>query len=332
MPGHIMGAIATVAAPAVLSMIATPDPGGPASGMGAAHAATRSGGWAARAGMRKANTRKGEAMNRRTAATVLGALAVVLAGCGQEVPEDPSERAYRHLEKALTGLERPLRADVEAEVFVRSGAIPPIRMNAQMRGTQRSAPDQAATDLDLRSVTTTVEREYSPDLVRTGAVRVITVDGRTYVRNTLQSSKWRTLAGTTTVVGNRGLNPAGTEAMLRTTMVAAMFRSKGYLVGSPSPTTTAGAQLRRYYISCMVGECLKKAPDILDRARRVYPPDALIQLELFVDEQDRPRILEVESEFLVGNEDMTRAVNVLFRAKLTLHDHGKPQQITAPVH
>ncbi|GAA0566091.1 hypothetical protein GCM10009546_30510 [Actinomadura livida] len=269
-------------------------------------------------------------MNRRPVCAVLGALAVVLPGCGQDASKDPRQEAHRHLEKAISGLEQPHRADVEVRVFVNGMGFPPIRMNAEMRGTQRSDPGQHATDLDLRSVTTTVERQYSEDLVRDGAVRVIVLGGRTYVRNSLQSAEWRTLTGPARMVGNRGLDPAGTGAMLRTSMVAAMFRNKGQSAGTPVPTTTSGVTMRRYWISCTVDDCLKDDPDIRDLARKVYPREAVIQMRLFIDDEDRPRLLEVESEFPLGNKDMTRGVLLRFKAKLALHDHGKPQQITAP--
>jgi hypothetical protein len=52
-------------------------------------------------------------------------------------------------------------------------------------------PGRPATDLDLFSVKTTIGRQYSEDLVRTGAVRVITVGDQVHVRNTLQSDRWR---------------------------------------------------------------------------------------------------------------------------------------------
>ncbi|GLZ06219.1 hypothetical protein Acsp03_36850 [Actinomadura sp. NBRC 104412] len=270
-------------------------------------------------------------MNWRAACAVAGVVALVLTGCGQNA-KDPRQDDYQHLKRAISGLEQPHRADVEVKVFVNGMGFPPIKMNAEMRGVQRSDPGHPATDLDLRSVTTTIEREYNEDLVRNGAVRVIVVGDRTYVRNTLQSSKWRTLPAPAAVVGDRGLDPAATGAMLRTTMVAAMFRSKGTLAGPPSPTTTAGMKTRRYWISCTVDDCLEDVPDLRDIARKVYPRDAVIQLRLFVDDQDRPRLLEVESEFPVGNKDMTRGVLVTFKAKLTLHEHGKPQQISVPAH
>lgn len=271
-------------------------------------------------------------MKRRAADAVLAALAVVLTGCSGEVYVDPTVKAFRHLdEKVLPGLERPHWADVEVDVFAHAGSIPPFRMNAQMRGTQRSAPDQSATDLDLRSVTTTVTKPYTErKVVRTGSVRVIVLGGRTYVRNTLQSSRWRMVTAATTVVGDRRLDPAGTVTMLKTTMLAAMIRGKGPLVGTPTPTTASGLRLRRYGVTCTVDECLKEEPDLRELARKVYPGDAIINLTLSVDEQDRVRLLEVESEFPVGNEDMTQGALVKFKAKLTLHDHGKPQQITAP--
>jgi len=270
-----------------------------------------------------------------SANAVKGVLAIVLAvaltACLDE-PEDPDEKAYRRLEKALAALERPLRADVTVDVFVRGMSIPPIRMNAEMRGTQRTSPAQKATDLDLRSVTTTIERQYGEDIVRNSSVRVIVLGDRTYIRNTLESDEWRSSDVTASLVKGRGLDPSGTGTMLNTTMVVAMYRSKGRLaVFDPSPTPTAGMRANLYNITCNLYECLKEAPDIYEIARKVHPVDQPIQLSLAVDEHDLPRILEVKSEFPVSDKDNTQGVLVTFRAKLTLHDHGKPQQITAPV-
>ncbi|WP_433476985.1 hypothetical protein ACQPZP_07990 [Spirillospora sp. CA-142024] len=257
----------------------------------------------------------------------LCALAMTSAGCAAE--ETPEQKATRKLEKALAALTgEPHRADTEVDVYAHTLAIPSFRMSAQMRGTHRSMPGRPATDLDLFSVKTTIDRQYSEDLVRTGAVRVITVGDQVHVRNTLQSDRWRTLPRGPRAFGKRGYDPASTDAMMNSTMIAAMYRDQAALLSRPSPSATGGEQMSVYSLSCTIADCLDDVPEMRETALSVYPGDALFNSKLWVDERSRPRVLTMVSEFNAGRGD--GAPMVKFKATLTLHDLGKPQNITAP--
>jgi hypothetical protein len=266
-------------------------------------------------------------MKRR--AMSLGAIAVIVAGCGEPAtfPEwDALEKADGAL-ATLTGTSH--RADVEVTVRVSTGWIPPFKMTAEMRGTYRAMPGSSpATDLDLPSVTTTVDRSATADLVRRGAVRVVTLGERTYVRNTLQSDQWLTPPRAPQVTGRRGYDPASTAGLMRTTLVAEMFRGQRSLLVSPATKPAAGERMSVFSIACEVAQCLAKSPEARRRALQVYPGDAMFTAELWVDDRDRPRRLTVNSEFVTGENKM--GVSVDFQAAFVFHDLGAPQQITAP--
>ncbi|TDB85077.1 hypothetical protein E1264_22325, partial [Actinomadura sp. KC216] len=266
-------------------------------------------------------------MNWRGAGAGLGVLVSVLTGCGPE-EESPEEKAAGSLEKALTTLSgQPHRADVEVEVYALNGAIPGFKLTARMRGTHRSMPGNPASDLDLSSVATELELRPGPTRNNSGAVRVITVGDRTYVRNTLQSGRWRTLPAGPRLTGKDGYDPASTATMVDTTVIAEMYRGQ---IGTPrlSPATEAGEEMSVFSLSCTVAQCLEDSPEARKAALSVYPGDAVFNAKLWVDGRDRPRRLTMTSEFFV-NAGM-RSMDVKFKAAFTLHDLGRPQSITAP--
>lgn len=265
-------------------------------------------------------------MKWRVTAAWLGALVMVSAACGAE--ETPEQKAASKLDKALAALGgRPHRADVEVDVYASTMRIPPFKMSAEMRGTHRAMPERRATDLDLSSVKTTIDRRFGDDLVDSGKVRVITLGEKVYVRNTLQSERWRTLPQGPEITGKNGYDPASTGNMINTTVVAEMYRDRPGLSSRPS-TNPAGEPMTVYSLTCRVAECLEGIPEARDTMLRVYPGDAILNSRLWVDGKSRPRRLTLKSEFLAGAAKTP--LSVKFEATLTLHDLGKPQNITPP--
>ncbi|MEU8799416.1 hypothetical protein [Spirillospora sp. NPDC048819] len=271
-------------------------------------------------------------MKWRVTGAGIGACLLTMMGMSGCAAEDPPEKKVadrlRTAVAALTG--DPHRADVEVEVYASTVRIPLFKMSAEMRGTHRSAPEQRATDLDLNSVTTTIERDYGDDLVNKGAVRVITVGDRLYARNTLQSEQWRTPAEGPRVVGKKGYDPASTANMIETTLIGQMFLDSWLYGSSPKSTAAAGGErMSVYSIVCEVAKCLEDSPEAHRKALSAYPGDAIFNAELWVDGQDRPRRLTMTSEFVTGERKM--GLSVKFEASLTFHDLGKPQTVTPPV-
>ncbi|TDD33710.1 hypothetical protein E1287_18570 [Actinomadura sp. KC06] len=257
----------------------------------------------------------------------LGVLVLVLTACGPE-EESPEEKAAGRLEKALTALSgQPHRADVEVDVYALNGMVPGFKLTAEMRGTHRSMPGNPATDLDLSSVTTEIELRPGPTRNDSGAVRVITIGDQTYVRNTLQSGQWRTLPAGPRLTGKDGYDPASTATMVDTIVIAEIYRGQ-IAAPRPSATTEAGEAMSVFSASCTVAQCLEDSPEARKAALSVYPGDAVFNSKLWVDGRDRPRRLTMTSEFFLNAG--RRSMDVKFKATLTLHDLGKPQNITAP--
>lgn len=221
-------------------------------------------------------------MKLRVIVTGSCALSMVLTGCEGS---NPDEKEGRELESALAGLARePHRSDVEVDVFVSGNPFKgPVMMSAEMRGSHRHNPGTAASDLDLPSVTTTIDRTHNPDLVRKGAVRVVTVNGRSYVRNTLRSGGWRTLPDAPEAVGTRGYDPASAGRMLNTTMIAEMFRDQWPPTREPDRETVGGEPMEVYGIDCAPSrDCLEKTPEIRALARKAFPsPDLPVTAKLW---------------------------------------------------
>ncbi|MEO3828906.1 hypothetical protein [Actinomadura sp. B10D3] len=61
------------------------------------------------------------------------------------------------------------------------------------------------------------------------------------MRNTLQSDRWLTPPRAPQVTGRRGYDPAGAASLMRTTLIAEMFRGQRSLLISPETKPARGS-------------------------------------------------------------------------------------------